>query len=245
MCVGRYERAKVADVDQVLHFMTLKPLISNRKVIVIDNANDITWEAANRLLKPLEEPPEGFFIFLISSNPDAILPTLRGRCVTFEFQGLKSEDIINVLYKKMDFDLSQARTIGWMAAGMAVDIFSKAGQYLQCRDSIVEFLGGIRSRNIIACLDFVDKFERHELSVVCDVMVALMTDVTLLNAGIEQIINMDVRDALKKLASECKGKALVYVVDQFSQVKKNAYLNVNLNMALKSAFIKTFPYIIA
>lgn len=243
LCVGRYERIKVADIERVLTFMSLKPLVSNRKIVVLDNADDITWEAANRLLKPLEEPPAGFFIFLVSSNPKAILPTLRGRCVSYEFHALRSEDIINVLFKKMSFELPQARTIGWLAAGMPVDIFSKAGQYLQCRDTVLEFLTGIRSKNVIACLDFVERLDKQDLPVICDVMVALVTDLSLLNSGLEQIINMDVRDTLKKMAQEYKARALVYVVDVFSQVKKNAYLNVNLNLALKSAFIKAFPYI--
>jgi DNA polymerase III subunit delta' len=76
LCIGRYSKIKVEDVDNLILFTTTLPFISKVKVVVIDNVENITVEAANRLLKTLEEPPQRFIFFLVSSNPGTILPTI-------------------------------------------------------------------------------------------------------------------------------------------------------------------------
>ena len=73
--VGQDGKIKVADVDRFLEFAETTPLLSDFKAAVLDNAHEITWEAANRLLRVLEEPPAGFVIFLVSSDPQSLLLT--------------------------------------------------------------------------------------------------------------------------------------------------------------------------
>lgn len=61
------------------------PLEGERKVAVIDPADAVTPEAQNSLLKTLEEPPEDTTIILVAQNTDALLPTVRSRCVRVSF----------------------------------------------------------------------------------------------------------------------------------------------------------------
>lgn len=238
-CIGRQEKAKVDDVDDVLNFVTTAPFISKTKIIIVDNADMMTYEAANRLLKTLEEPPPRVTFFLVSSNPGQILKTIVGRCVGFEFGSLLPDDVINILWKKLGFDLPEARIIGWLAAGSPVDVFSRAGSYLKCRNLSYDLLSTIRGRNLVDCFDFIDKIDRNDLSVFIDMLVTMLTDLLLLQSRVSPIVNVDIKDNLQTLSEKFNGKALVLVVSVFGQVKRNSILNINLNMALKSALIRT------
>ncbi len=70
-----------------------KPIISNQKVYLINDADAMTLEAQNCLLKTLEEPPEFATIILIGSNENAFLSTIKSRCMIFHFQPIENEKI--------------------------------------------------------------------------------------------------------------------------------------------------------
>lgn len=80
--------------------LSLRPLPGSRKIAVIDDADLMNDAAANALLKTLEEPPEGALLFLIASNPDALLPTIRSRCQMIRFAPLAADDVAALLLEQ-------------------------------------------------------------------------------------------------------------------------------------------------
>lgn len=70
-----------------------KPILSNQKVYIINDADTMTQEAQNCLLKTLEEPPEFAKLILIGSNENAFLPTIKSRCMILNFQPIEDEEI--------------------------------------------------------------------------------------------------------------------------------------------------------
>lgn len=89
---------KVIKIDQIRLMQNKileKPITSTKKVYIIDNADLMTKEAQNCLLKTLEEPPEYIVIILIVSNESKMLTTIKSRCMKIQFQ--KIED--NILRK--------------------------------------------------------------------------------------------------------------------------------------------------
>ena len=70
-----------------------KPIISSKKVYIIDNSDTMTTEAQNCLLKTLEEPPEYITIILICTNEDNLLSTIKSRCTRMYFQPIDTEEI--------------------------------------------------------------------------------------------------------------------------------------------------------
>src|SRR3989344_3958708 len=79
------ENTGIDQVRNLKKFLSLKPYSSRYKVAIIDNANQMGVEAANAMLKVLEEPPAHSLIILISANPQALLPTIYSRCVDIQF----------------------------------------------------------------------------------------------------------------------------------------------------------------
>ncbi len=77
----------------------MRPFHGQRRIAIIDDADTILVEAANSMLKTLEEPPAGAVIFLIGSNEQRQLPTIRSRSQIVRFQGLAEEDIESLLLR--------------------------------------------------------------------------------------------------------------------------------------------------
>lgn len=89
----------VGDDDQqgLCHDLALRPLPGSRKVAVVNDADTMNDVTANALLKTLEEPPDGAVLFLIASNLDSVLPTIRSRCQLVRFSPLSTDDIAGLL----------------------------------------------------------------------------------------------------------------------------------------------------
>lgn len=94
---------KIISIDQIreLHRkIFLKPFSSEYKVVVIDQVEFLNKESANALLKLLEEPPKDSILFLITSSPSRLLPTVLSRVRTIRFGTLPKEKVITFLKSK-------------------------------------------------------------------------------------------------------------------------------------------------
>lgn len=238
---GRTERVKIADIDHILKFSETVPFIAKNKVVIIDNAHNTTWDASNRLLKLLEEPPPKFSVFIVSDKPDKIIPTITSRCVGYKFGCLSKEDSTKVLQKKMGFKKSDAKILGSLAYETDIDIFSNAGKYLKYRMLVVDFFSNIKKRKLIDSLDYIDKIEKKDIYIFCDLLVLVLTDIILIKNGVFVITNEDLVKKLTEIGSTLNARAVFAIVSSFSQLKKDQILNVNIKMVLKSAIIKNYP----
>lgn len=240
LCVGK-DGILVKDIDLIIDFVSRAPLCSGTKIVIIDNVDQATYSAANRLLKTLEETTVPFF--LITSKVKSILSTVRSRCLKVSFDALSQDDVANILWKKMGFELPQARILGWIGSGSSIDIFANAGLYLKYRDMSFDFLSLFSSSDFLNVLDFLEKIPKNELPLFIDMVVLTLTDALLVTYSIDTLTNSDRRSDVQKLAKNNKQQSLIIVLNLLSQVKKNSHLNVNLGLAFKSALIKTWSFI--
>ena len=94
-------------IDQIRNMqlkVAEKPIISNNKVYIIDDADTMTHEAQNCLLKTLEEPPEYVTIILIGSSENNFLTTIKSRCTKIYFEKISNEEIKQYLKKEFETD---------------------------------------------------------------------------------------------------------------------------------------------
>ena len=93
---------KIEQIRMVQNKITEKPIISDKKVYIIDDSELMTKEAQNCLLKTLEEPPEYATIILICSNENMLLSTIKSRCMKLYFESISNEEIKEYLAKAYD-----------------------------------------------------------------------------------------------------------------------------------------------
>lgn len=90
----------IEDIRALKSFLSLKPYLGPYKIIIIDDADRLTLEAANALLKILEEPPSFSLLFLISSMPQSLPDTIVSRCQILRFLPLTSGEVTEFLKQK-------------------------------------------------------------------------------------------------------------------------------------------------
>ena len=166
-----------------------KPITSRRKVYVIDDADLMSEESQNCLLKTLEEPPEYAVIILIVSNESRILPTIKSRCVIIKFQPLTSKEIKQVkpelsddLIQLLEGSLLNAENIEQKKEQYAqlsnlvnvlenkqlVEVFNSADLLYKGKDDIITLLEYLNliffSRNEINAIPIIEKTKKKILA---------------------------------------------------------------------------------
>ena len=93
------DKIKIEQIREMQRKIAEKPIISHHKVYIIDNADQMTPEAQNCLLKTLEEPPEYIVIILICSNENNLLSTIKSRCTRLHFDKIENSEIVDYINK--------------------------------------------------------------------------------------------------------------------------------------------------
>jgi DNA polymerase-3 subunit delta' len=88
---------RVSDVRRLGNFFALSAADGGRRVVIVDGADDLNTQAANAILKMLEEPPARTVMLLVSHQPSGLLPTIRSRCRTLRLAPLGPLDIAQAL----------------------------------------------------------------------------------------------------------------------------------------------------
>ena len=88
---------KIAQIREMQENVYTKPIVSSKKVFVINDSDKMTEEAQNSLLKTLEEPPEYIIIILITANENKLLNTIKSRCLKISFNNLETSDLISYI----------------------------------------------------------------------------------------------------------------------------------------------------
>ena len=138
------ELARSVTVDQVRSLQPMfatTPSLSPRRVIVVDAIDDLERNAANALLKNLEEPPAGTIFLLVSHAPGRLLPTIRSRCRSLRFGPLEDAATRAVLQATLP-DVEDAELDGLVrvAAGVPGAALRFAGLDIAGLDAAIERL---------------------------------------------------------------------------------------------------------
>ncbi len=129
---------KIEQIRYIQKKVQEKPIISNKKIYIIDNADTMTKEAQNCLLKTLEEPPEFVIIILIGKNEDAFLSTIKSRCMIMHFNEIEDEKISQYLKEQFgmnNINSTMLRTFEG-SIGKAIKLKDKIETYNQI-DNII------------------------------------------------------------------------------------------------------------
>lgn len=142
---------KIEQIRYIQRKIQEKPIISNKKVYIINDADKMTTEAQNCLLKTLEEPPEYSTIILIGSNENMFLSTIKSRCMIIHFSKIEDEKIRKYLEEKYELkDIKQNMLEMFQGSiGKAILLKDKKEQY----EKIEVIIKSLRKKSIIDILN--------------------------------------------------------------------------------------------
>ena len=130
---------KIEQIRELQKRIPEKPIISNRKVCIINDADTMTKEAQNCLLKTLEEPPEFVTIILIGSNENAFLTTIKSRCMIIHFEQIADEEILNYLRENYEIEpTTNMLDLFQGSIGKAIELKDKQEQYENIKNLVTK-----------------------------------------------------------------------------------------------------------
>lgn len=128
---------KIEQIREMQEKVYEKPIIASRKVYIINDAEKMTKEAQNCLLKTLEEPPSYAVIILISSNETALLLTIKSRCLKIPFEKISEKELVEFLKKQNFGEISQELLKLYDGSiGKALALKEKKEEYQKIADCI-------------------------------------------------------------------------------------------------------------
>lgn len=204
-------------IDQIREFqkkVSEKPIISQRKVYIINDSDKMTVEAQNCLLKTLEEPPEFVTIILVGTNENAFLSTIKSRCMILHFEEISEEKILKYLEENYQIKINSQIMIKAFqgSIGKAIELKDKQEQY----EKIENLIYGLEKMDVV---DLVNKAEFLYLS---------KDDKTEILDYMEVIL-MNIAKTSNKYAQ---------TIEIVEQTKKRLAANANYDMSIDNMLFK-------
>jgi DNA polymerase III subunit delta' len=243
---------KVDQVRHVIHEIYYKPVEGRERVYIFSDA-DFMKEAANSLLKILEEPPEFATIFLLTDNPSALLPTIRSRCMHLRLSPLSAAEIEEYLAKVRPEWQPRERALvarvcgGGLGRARSFDLAA----YLAARQDALTLLGpalAAASRPDLARAGA----DHSELFKVTDTyrsgaegkaksehlirtLYSLLEDMLFLRSGTAELVrNRDIQAELARMAEGVDFSWIVTAVQRLGEVESGMRRNLLRTLALDS-----------
>ena len=241
-----YKRTILVDAIRDLEkHANFRPYEAKARFFIIDNAEKMNDESSNALLKTLEEPSSTTHIFLITSRPDSLLPTIRSRCQTIRFAPVAADEIQQFMTEEKAFTHDEARLAARFARGSigrAVSI--NVGQFREQRDRMLGVVrNAIKTGDRAALLRASEEMndaknkERYEENI--DILESLIHDVWTLTVSGDaaRLANTDVSDELSKLAEFAATHDLPSWLRKIETMRDNFAVNINRKIAADSLFM--------
>ena len=223
-------------------FVGFKPFEGDRKIIIINRADKMTKEAANSLLKTLEEPPQDTIIILLSPHSYALYPTIVSRCQKIVLNLLPPPLIKDFLIKEHSIEPEKAEQISLISGGrIGKALYLKENLDLKKRNMAQEMLFGLFSKKIDVIFKTAKDLskEKEGLDEIFDWLSLLVRDTALLCSGadIDHIINRDIAGDIKRFSENLSSPSTYKIYEIIKSTRLLLKSNVNPQLALENMML--------
>ena len=111
------DRIRIEQIAPIIEELALRPFAAARRVWVIPEVEQLTPEAANKLLKSIEEPPAHVYFLLVTDRFERVLPTIVSRCQLVEFRPVSDEEVLAYLEREFGLMGAQGEALARLSAG--------------------------------------------------------------------------------------------------------------------------------
>lgn len=224
---------KIEQVKEMAKQAAFAPVLSEHKVCIIDDAGQMTAEAANSLLKLLEEPPPGWLFILITQQAERLLPTVLSRVVRLRFDAPDNSAVQQILKAKGITQNTQVlAALAGGSPGRALS-YNQADIFAIRREAL-DLLKKLPLQNpfgYIAALGWGEKYDRAAALLLTEQFIYLLRDVLLLQSGAGgQVYNTDIMAGLDGIAADWP----LHTARQGVNAAQEAWQNINKNVSAKN-----------
>ena len=234
---------RINAIREIQEQMKFKPLEGGWRAIIIDDADKMRDEAANALLKTLEEPTTSNILILVSSRPYSMPATILSRCRHMRFNPLPAAAVARFLTQKKEMDPEKAVLLAGLAGGSigrALELDQE--DVIAYRAEIMQLLMDTRKDEPLSLLTLASFFsqDKKEIKQGLDILNSCFRDALLFKetGRKEMLINADKSSLIAALAQRLEGEQILQNIAHVVEAWKTIEQNVNKTLTLEAMVFK-------
>lgn len=224
---------------QINGTVAIKPYSSPRKVYIMNEAEKMTVQAQNALLKTLEEPPEYTVILLLTTNMDTLLPTILSRCVLLNMKPVRDAEVKKYLMETMQLPDYKADICTAFARGNIgkAKLLAASEEFDHIKEEAITLLKYINDMEISEIVAAIKKINEYKLDVndYMDILAIWYRDVLIFKAtnDLNHLIFREEIQYIKKVADRSTYEGIELVINALDKAKSRLKANVNFDLTME------------
>ncbi len=243
-----HEKPNAISVDdiraQINSDVAIKPYSSPYKIYIVNEAEKMTVQAQNAILKTLEEPPEYAVIMLLTTNVDSLLPTILSRCVVLNMKPVADAQIRKYLMEQLQVPDYKAEVCVAFARGNVgkAKVLASSEEFENVKTealSLLKYIQDMELHEIVAAVKKINEY-KLEISDYLDIMAIWYRDVLLFKAtnDINHLVFREELQALRQVATRSSYEGIEIVLQALDKAKNRLNANVNFDLTMELLFLE-------
>lgn len=231
----------IENIRALIEETNKKPYEGNKKVIIVHNGDSITEAAQNALLKTIEEPPQGIFIFILCENLESILDTIKSRCQIHKLQRLSEAEMKKYVDERgFELEASLMKTVIAFSDGIPgrAERFVQDRGFTEIRDVSMDLLMKLGCDSLDEVMEFQTFLMKYKdaWNEVFTCLLSYIRDVFIYKETQNQnlIINMDKLMEISKISEKFSYNKLNGIVKVMEDTRNKLDRNVNTALVFDS-----------
>ena len=224
--------------EQMNASIGIKPYSSDYKIYIVDEAEKMTAEAQNALLKTIEEPPAYAVIFLLTTNLGKLLPTILSRCVVLNIQPVKDElikrHLLSLGVEERQAEFCTAFSMG--NVGKAIRV-ATSEEFNEIKNDCVHMLKYAKDMQVYELIQAVKELTKYKLQIYdyLDFMLMWYRDVLLLKAtgNANSLIYQEEYSSIRDRGNQSSYEGIQKIIEEIEKAKVRLRANVNFELTIE------------
>jgi len=240
----------VDDVRDLQHKIALTPIEGDRRIVLLPDFDRATDNAANALLKTLEEPPGKVVFLLTARDQEGLLPTIVSRCEVIRLRSVNGETLKDALIEQ-GYSSDEAALLAGVSAGLPGRALAlgENKDALEERDELLDELIDLLSKDIAGRLAYVEphlrtgnlQTKRDRMLLILETWLSFWRDLLIASSGAEATRgNPDRLDDVERIMDRLSLQQVSSVIHLIQDTMNSIEMNANIRLAMENLFLK-FP----
>lgn len=225
--------------EQLCNDIQIRPYSSPYKIYIVDEAEKMTVQAQNALLKTIEEPPAYGVILLLTTNSEAFLPTILSRCVTLKLRPVDNSLVRKFLMEQLHVPDYQADVCVAFARGNVGKAWklAQSEHFGELRDHAIHMLRHIEDMEIYEITEAIRKVADYKADIndYLDLLILWYRDVLLFKATrqVDTLVFTEEINYIRAQATKSSYEGLEQVIEALEKAKVRLKANVNFELTME------------
>lgn len=226
---------KISSIRDIKKFINTEYEEYPFQFIIIDDAHLMNEQSQNALLKSLEEPPEGYYFFLLTSQKEKLLQTIISRCWELKFDPLSNEAVKKILINNFDIEIELAEKAAMFAEGSIHNaLYLKDHNISNMLENIISILrysfGGRYYSAFKELNNSMNDQTSDELKLIIRLIKFWLNDLLKERHSNQNIYFNKFKDTLEKFNKKYGNTRVEVLLNYLSNLEANCDMNLNLNV---------------